>query len=396
MKRTALAMVCGLLFLAPASHAAAPPSGPAFYGDPPDETHPWAVHDRNRPQPPRVIPGTPSTQEQPGRPPSDAIVLFDGTDLSKWEADRPGNEPTKWIVKDGAMQCVPGSGYIRTKDQFGDIHLHVEWAAPSQVQGSSQGRGNSGIFLPGGSEVQVLDNYDNPTYADGFAGSVYGINPPMVNPLNKPGEYQMVDILFRRPIFRNGQQVDPGRVTVFINGVVVQEGTPLEGSGGHMRRSTPRPFAEKGSIRFQDHGNPVRFRNVWVRPLPPRSVEGGTDGALTPEATMAKRKEIAAEIRGHAATEKNADNPLPELLRLMESLIYENDPATARTVEQMATQYVAGLNQLSGQPLAARRDQARQLNSALQYMARHRILPASYGPKVALEKLIKEQGWDKK
>ena len=375
-------MVCGLMFLSPVV------SGQAFYGDPPDETHPWAVHDRNRPQPPRVIPGTVSTQEQPGKAPSDAIILFDGKDISGWEADKPGNEATKWIVKDGAMQCVPGSGYIRTKEKFGDIQLHVEWAAPSQVQGSSQGRGNSGIFLPGEVEVQVLDNYDNPTYADGFAGSVYGINPPMANPLHKPGEYQTVDILFRRPIFKDGKQLDAGRVTVFVNGVVTQESTPLEGSGGHMGRSRPRPFPEKGPIKFQDHGNPVRFRNVWVRPLPPRSIEGGTDGALTPEATKAKRAEIAKMVREDAAKLQGNE----QMYRLLESLVYENDPATAQKAEQQVTAYVAALKATP----AGKRDEGRRLQSTLQYMTRHKILPANYPAKVEIDALVKAQGWDKR
>src|SRR5215472_9447438 len=197
--------------------------GSPFYGDPPDEHHPWAVHDRNRPQPKLVTPGTFSSQEQPGQPPSDAIVLFNGTDLSKWEADQGEGVPTKWVIKNGAMECVPGSGYIRTREKFGDCQLHVEWAAPTKAEGESQGRGNSGVFLMGLVEVQVLDNYDNPTYADGFAASIYGVNPPLANALRPPGEFQVYDIVFRRPIYKDGQAVDPGSVTVFCNGVLVQD-----------------------------------------------------------------------------------------------------------------------------------------------------------------------------
>ena len=155
--------------------------GSPFYGDAPDAHHPWAVHDHNRPQPKRAIPGTFGSPEQPGQPPSDAIVLFNGSDLSKWEADQGEGVPTKWVVKDGAMECVPGSGYVRTKEKFGDCQLHLEWAAPTKVSGSGQGRGNSGVFLMGKIEIQVLDNYDNPTYADGFAGSMYGVFPPLAN-----------------------------------------------------------------------------------------------------------------------------------------------------------------------------------------------------------------------
>ena len=170
----AIVPICVFSFTAPAVFADGP-----FYGDPPDATHPWALHDMNRPQPPIVTPGTFSTPEQPGRPPSDARVLFDGTPatLDKWEADKNPPEPTKWVVKDGTLQCVPGSGYIRTKEEFGDCQLHVEWSAPLKVEGQSQGRGNSGVFLMGQTEVQVLDNYENPTYSDGTAGSVYGASP---------------------------------------------------------------------------------------------------------------------------------------------------------------------------------------------------------------------------
>src|SRR5258706_8893658 len=205
--------------LASLAGATAGPFGSAFYGDPPDEHHPWAIHDGNRPQPKVVTPGTFSSPEQPGQPPSDAVVLFDGSDLSHWEANEGEGKPTKWIIKDGAMECVPGSGYVRTKDKFGDCQLHVEWAAPSNVKGDSQGRGNSGVFLMGRVEVQVLDNYNNPTYADGFAASIYGVNPPQANALRKPGEFQIYDIVFRRPIYKDGKEVEPGYVTVFDNGV---------------------------------------------------------------------------------------------------------------------------------------------------------------------------------
>ncbi|MEI2723035.1 MAG: DUF1080 domain-containing protein [Verrucomicrobiota bacterium] len=156
---------CAALTLASAGRAAS--VGSPFYGDAPDDHHPWAVHDANRPQPRVVAPGTFSSQEQPGTPPADAVILFDGTDLSKWEADEGTGVPTKWVAKNGAMECVPGSGYVRTKESIGDCQLHVEWAAPTKVEGNGQGRGNSGVFLMGLVEIQVLDNYNNPTYPDG-------------------------------------------------------------------------------------------------------------------------------------------------------------------------------------------------------------------------------------
>jgi len=553
-EKLALCFLCLLVAipLAPASWAAS--TGSPFYGDPPDDHHPWAIHDWNRPQPKLVTPGTVKTPELV-KPPSDAIVLFDGTPqaLEKWEADKQPSEPTKWIVKDGAMECVPKSGQIRTKEKFGDCQLHVEWAAPKNVQGDSQGRGNSGIFVGGFFEIQVLDDYNNPTYSDGFACSVYGTNPPMANALRPPGEFQNVDIIFRRPVYKDGKPVDPGYVTVFLNGVVVQDHTPLEGSGGHQRRTKAGPFPDKGPLKFQDHGNPVRFRNVWIRPLPPRAIEGGadgpfalkattapapaqpekppsdavvlsggkdglgdcqlhvewsapkeakgsvlcllgvcelpalvnpnaapgefqaadivfrrpvykdgkpvdtgyvtallngvlvydrtpidgvlvkgaqtpdkgplklldlgapiryrsiwyrelalrsceggTDGYLTVEATLAKRKEIAAMVRQEAAKLKAPGNPLPELLRLMESLVYEKDEATLKQVEQMAGQYAESVKQLAADKIGSKKDEVKRLNGACQYLAKCSAIPATFGPKVELEKLIKDQGWDKK
>lgn len=383
------------LLLSGTAQAAPAFNGPAFYGDAPDQHHPWSIHDRNRPQPKRVEPGTFSTANQPGKPPSDAIVLFDGTaeSLAKWEADTKEGGPTKWIVSDGAMECVPKSGYIRTKEQFGDCQLHVEWAAPKNVKGDSQGRGNSGIFLMGLCEIQVLDAYNNPTYADGTANALYSINPPMVNVIRPPGEYQMVDIVFRRPVYDGNKVLDPGYVTVFCNGVLVQDRTPIEGPTGHLRRTTARAFPEKGPLKLQDHGNPVRFRNIWYRPLPPRAIEGGTDGALTPEATAAKRKEIAASIRADAATMK-ASGGNDYMLRLGESLIYEQHAATAKEFEQLAARYVASLKSLSGGALEARKAEALSIGRNLQYLTKFKIVPASFGPKVAIDQLIKAQGWD--
>ena len=386
-------VVCVLSSLTFAGQAAN--VGSAFYGDAPDDHHPWAVHDRNRPQPPLVTPGTFSTQDQPGKPPSDAIVLFDGTDLSKWEADEGNGVPTKWVVKNGAMECVPGSGYIRTKAKIGDCQLHVEWAAPTKAEGESQGRGNSGVFLMGLVEIQVLDDYNNPTYADGFAGSVYGQNPPMANALRPPGEFQTYDIVFRRPIYRDGQQVDPGYVTVFENGVCVQDHTVIEGPTGHMARTKAERFPDAGSLKLQDHGNPVRYRNIWYRPLAPRPSEGGTDGYLTTEATMAKRKEIAATLRAQAAQLADPSNPVPEMLRLAESLVYERDDETAQKAADMAEQYVASLQQLPADKLAAKKDEVRHLRDVCKYLVRFDVMPADFAPKAELEQIIKAHNWDK-
>ena len=395
MKLRPVLLALGSASLAAALGVAAPSTGSPFYGDAPDAHHPWAIHDQTRPQPPRVEPGTFSTATQPGQPPSDAIVLFDGTaaSLAKWESDpKPGEAPTptQWIVRDGALECVPKSGYIRTKEQFGDCQLHIEWAAPKAVQGASQGRGNSGIFLMGRAEVQVLDNYNNPTYADGFAGSVYGINPPMANALRAPGEFQVYDIVFRRPILKDGKVIDPGHLTVFCNGVLLQDATPLEGPGGHLRRSVPVAFPEKGPLKLQDHGNPVRFRNIWYRPLPPRSSEGGTDGVLTAEATAAKRQAIAATLRADAAQLAGT----AQMLSLAESLVYEDEAATHAQVEARATTYAASIQALPSADRTAKKGEVQSVVRALQYLGKSAIVPASFAPRATLEAIVKAEGWD--
>ena len=364
-----------------------------FYGDPPDATHPWAVHDMNRPQPPRVVPGTFSTPEQPGRPPSDAIVLFDGTAaaLDKWEADKKVPEPTKWVVKDGAMQCVPGSGYIRTKQEFGDCQLHVEWAAPTKVEGNSQGRGNSGVFLMGQTEVQVLDNYENPTYADGFAGSVYGVNPPHANALHAPGEWQIYDIIFRRPIYKDGKLLDSGRFTVMMNGVVVQDSTPLEGGGGHKARSVEHPLPDKGPLKLQDHGNPVRYRNIWIRSLPARAVDGGDMGAMTSEAATAKKQELAKTIREDAAKLQG----LAKLRRQMESLCYAPDEATSKQAQDGITAWIATIKQTPAGEMPAKKGEVLQMREAVDYMMHFKFLPDSFTAKPQIDKIVVDNGWKK-
>ncbi len=378
-----------------AALAAASPSvfaDGAFYGDPPDAIHPWSIHDMNRAQPARVEPGSFSTQEQPGKPPSDAIILFDGSPASveKWAADKNPLEPTKWIVKDGTLQCVPGAGYTKTREEFGDCQLHLEWSAPAKPEGSSQGRGNSGVFLMGQVEVQVLDNFNNPTYADGFAGSVYGINPPMANPLVAPGQWQIYDIIFRRPVFKDGKEIETGYLTVFLNGVLVQDHTALEGGGGHMGRSKPHPFPEKGPLKLQDHGNPVRYRNIWYRPLPKRASEGGDTSTMSPEATAAKRKQIAASIRDAAAKQQGKE----QLLHFMESLTYDADPATITKVTELATAWQASFKDLSPDKLLDKKGEVLQVNKALQYLVRFKMLPDSFPLNAPLKKLIKDLAWD--
>ena len=227
---------------------------------------PWVVHDPFRPQPRQIHPGTLNPRDEPGTPPSDAIVLFDGTNLDAWE-DSKGNAP-KWTLGDGYFECGKKSGTIRTKQKFGSVQLHIEWASPSEVKGSSQGRGNSGVFLAGLYELQVQDNYDNLTYPDGQASSLYGFRPPRVNTSRPPGAWQAYDIIFEMPEFAGGKVVKKARITVLHNGVLTQHGVEIPGILGH-KKTRPYRVHGPGPIQLQDHGNPVRYRNIWVRELKP-------------------------------------------------------------------------------------------------------------------------------
>lgn len=218
----------------------------------------WRVHDDARPRPPVVTPG-----EGKARP-SDAIVLFDGTGLDAWSGD--GGGPAKWAVEGDAM-VVNGTGALRTKESFGDVQLHIEFATPAEVVSASQGRGNSGVFFLGRYEIQVLDSFDNVTYADGQAGALYGQFPPLVNASRGPGQWQTYDIVFRAPVFEGDQLVRPARATVLHNGVLVQDAQELIGATDHKKVATYKPHPPEGPLQLQDHGNPVRYRNVWIRRL---------------------------------------------------------------------------------------------------------------------------------
>jgi hypothetical protein len=226
----------------------------------------WHVHDGDRPQPPVVTPGTCSTQDQPGRPPSDAVVLFDGKDLDHWQG--PGGKPAGWAVEDGAMVIKPGSGAIVSKDQFGDCQLHIEWASPDPPRGRDQDRGNSGVMFFGRYEIQVLDSFENLTYPDGQAAAIYGQHPPLVNASRKPGEWQTYDIIFNAPRFKDDGSIEsPAYVTMLHNGVLVHNHAAPFGPMAYRSLSKYTPHGPKGPILLQDHGHPVRFRNIWVREI---------------------------------------------------------------------------------------------------------------------------------
>ncbi len=227
----------------------------------------WHVHDGDRPQPRMVDPGTASTQDAPGRPPSDAVVLFGGKDLSAWKASNGGG-PAGWKVENGEMVIAPRAGQIETREEFGDCQLHVEFTAPTEIKGEGQGRGNSGVFLFGRYEIQVLDSFNNPTYPDGQASAIYGQFPPLVNASRRPGQWQTYDILFRGPRFApDGSLREPALATVLHNGVAVHHATRVLGPMSHKQLPVYKAHAAKGPIALQDHGNPVRFRNLWIREL---------------------------------------------------------------------------------------------------------------------------------
>lgn len=218
----------------------------------------WKVHDDRRPKPTPVTPAA-----ECGSPPSDAIVLFDGKDLSKWNG--------KWKVENGYMEAN-STGSITTKDAFGDCQLHIEYMAPSPPEKRDQARGNSGIILMRSYEIQVLDNHENPTYSDGYIGAVYGQHPPLVLACRKPGKWQTYDIIFRAPRWKDetGSEVEePARVTVLLNGVVVQHNAEIYGSVAYRSLAKYRRHKDKMPLLLQDHGDrqPVRFRNIWIREL---------------------------------------------------------------------------------------------------------------------------------
>lgn len=215
---------------------------------------------------------TPAPADSPGAAPSDAKVLFDGSEaalVANWTNTQGG--PSGWKVANGGLESVAKAGYIQTKEKFGSCQLHIEWAAPVHVVGEGQGRGNSGVFLMNTYEVQVLDNYDNPTYADGQAGALYGRKKPLVNVCRPPGEWQTYDIIFHRPMFdENGKVTRRATFTVLHNGVLIQDHTVLSGGtgwNGPHAATEYKAHADKLPISLQDHGNPVRFRNIWIREL---------------------------------------------------------------------------------------------------------------------------------
>jgi hypothetical protein len=246
----------------------------------------WKAHDNTRPRPPIV---RPAPQKLPVAAPADATVLFDGKDLSQWSS--ADGAPAKWIARDGYMESVKGSGYLFTRQLFGDVQLHVEWAAPVPPIGKGQGRGNSGVYLMGLYEIQVLDSYENDTYPDGQAASVYGQYPPLVNACLPPGEWQSFDIFFRRDRYdADGKLLQPARITVLHNGILVQDNVELWGPTSWLQHLPYKPHPDKLPLSLQDHGNPVRYRNIWLRELPEWRAPGPASPVNEPAVPMTQKE----------------------------------------------------------------------------------------------------------
>ena len=227
----------------------------------------YKVHDMTRPAPTEIDPGTASTPQEAGKAPSDAIVLFDGKDIAQW-CDKDG-QPSKWKVEHGYIEVTPHNGDLVSRQAFGDMQLHIEFAEPVPAVGEGQARGNSGVILMNQYEIQVLDSYHAATYPGGQVAAVYGQYPPQVNAARPPGEWQSYDIVFHGPRFApDGTLTRKAHVTVIHNGVLVQDNVEIEGIT-YIEPSVYKPVPEKMPLHLQDHHYPVHFRNIWVRELGP-------------------------------------------------------------------------------------------------------------------------------
>ncbi len=358
-----------------------------LYGDTPDARHAWSVHDMNRPRPAVIA-------VEPGKAPSDAVVLFDGTSLDAWRSGQ--DEACKWkIVEGGALEVVPKTGEIHTKDSFGDCQLHLEFATPAKVEGSSQGRGNSGVFLMGMHEVQVLDCFENETYADGQCSSVYGENPPLVNACRKPGEWQTYDIVFHQPIWDGETLKRPGTVTVIHNGVLTQDHWEFEGLSTHCQRKPLKPYASKLPLRLQDHGNPMRFRNIWIREIPSRYANTTHGGPAANEADVtALRQKTAAKL--FEAANPADPSKVAALHRLLEVIGYDKADAYLKPTQELADAYLKELAGLDAQKLQDRKGDIVGLRNACNVLTRNKVVPEDFKLKAELQRIISENGLEKK
>ena len=311
----------------------------------PDASHAWAVHDVNRPDPVKI-------DVQPDKPPSDAIVLFDGSEESVrrcWRDSKGG--PTAWTIDGGAFVCTPGSGGASTAEEFADCQLHIEWRTPLD---DAKGFGNSGVVFMGQYEIQILDSSDvKPSrspwkpanYADGQAGAVYGQSPPLVQPCRRPGEWQTYDIVFHPPLREGRRLVDPGSATVFFNGVLVQDDFPLQGRTTWCRRLS-HSDKSAGPLVLQDHGRPVAFRNIWIRRIPSRFADTVNGGPGVKKGDVAAlRHRLAGES---LALAREAADPAERFIRLWESFCYEPDSSLEPQIKACEDECVEALKARSG------------------------------------------------
>jgi hypothetical protein len=370
-----------------------------LYGDTPDETHAWAVHDMNCPSPVKI-------SAEPGQPPSDAIVLFDGIDLDAWESAKKGGGPAPWkLVEGGGMEVVPGSGPIKTKASFGDCQLHVEWAAPREVVGMGQGRGNSGVFLMGNYEIQILDSYAtwlrpdgsnaNPNYADGQAGSVYAENPPLVNACRAPGEWQSFDIIFHQPVWEGETLKYPGSVTLIHNGVVVQDHWEMEGLTTHCRRRPLKPHPDKLPLTLQDHKNPNQFRNIWIREIPSRyanTVHGGP--AVDKQDVRELREKIARELL--TKIKPGDESRINNLEVMLEVISYHKKAQYMTMLDELSKAYLDELKSLDIVNMGQRKSEVLGLKKSIDVLARCNVIADDFPLKQKVAKIIKVNQFNKK
>jgi hypothetical protein len=381
---------CALILAALAAPTAAMAD---LYGDTPDAKHAWSVHDRNRPNPVKI-------SAEVGKPPSDAIVLFDGSreSFEKNWCDGKGN-PSKWVCDGkGEFYTKPGwvnGGTIRTREEFGDCQLHLEYRHDADITDHPSGaqmRGNSGVFLMSNYEIQVLESYYTdpadmrvPNYADGQAGAVYAENPPMVNPARKPGEWQVYDIVFHQPVWEGNKLVRPGSVTVFFNGVLVQDHWEMEGLTTHCTRRPLSPHALKGPLTLQDHGCAVYFRNIWIRPLPSRW-DNKTHSTLSAVETevMALRRKTAELLFAKIANpaEISADN----LIALAEVVSYAKEGKYDEAWNKAADGYLAQLKKKSRDERKAMEKELARVRKNLKVLERNKLISSTFPLLSELEK----------
>lgn len=337
-------------------------------GDRPDSTHPWAVHDENRPQARQVL-------AEEGAPPSDAVVLFDGTQSSVdhyWRGD--GESSTRWVSEDGLFLCTPHSGMTHVTNRCSNFQLHVELMIPSDAK---PGEGNSGVYVGGAYELQVLHSFgsvDRPdpyppwsdSYADGEMGAIYGQRPPIVNPCRDAGRWQAYDIVFHAAHWRDGKLMKPAILTAFLNGVLIHDHVELEGPTWYCRRTTHDPVYEPEKpivVSLQDHGNPIRFRNIWYREIPVRNPDRASCDSGADEAANAKlRGELADRMlaRAHATNRPDA-----RLVWLWESYAYRADAHVKDEIEAFTPECVRHVEGMESPLTGDQRKELRNLHEFL-------------------------------